>query len=120
MSYLFPLGIAIAFIGLFFMLIFSFTTMRRLRKNPHRSSDFEAQDLFSGADIGAAMAAASMPKWWRDYKESRGEPILREKHEWIMANTCLWERVLARIVFALLNSGIFLVVLGLIGKAIWN
>jgi len=94
--------------------------MRRLRKNSHRSSDFEAQDLFSGADIGAAVAAASMPKWWRDYKERRGKPILREKHEWIMANTCLGERVLARIVFTLLSSGIFLVVLGLIAKGIWN
>lgn len=113
-EYFFPIGIFISFIGLFFMQIFAFTTMRKLRKNPHRSIDFEAQDLFSGADIGAALAAASVPKWWRDYNERIGKPMLREKHEWIMANTNRWERVYARFVFVVLNSGVFIMIIGMI------
>ena len=53
------IGFFILFVALFISLIFSFTTVRRLRKTPHRSHDLEAQDLFSGADISAIAAAAS-------------------------------------------------------------
>lgn len=120
MSYIFPIGLAIAFVGLFFAQIFAFTTMRRLRKKPHRSSDFEPQDLFSGADIFAVSAAASMPKCWRDFNEKKGKPILREKYDWILANTKAWERVLARIVFTLIMTGVLLMIVGMIGDAIYG
>lgn len=114
---IFSLGLVIGFFWLFLTLIFSITTMRRLRKNPHRSLDFEAQDLYSGADIGATVAAASMPKWWRDYMEKKGKPILREKYDWLMVNTKAWERVLARIVFTLIMTGVLLMIVGMIGDA---
>lgn len=107
-------GIAIGFVGLFFAQVFALTTMRRLRKIPHRSTSFEAQDLYSGADIAAVSAYASTPKWWRDYNERKGKPILNEKYEWVMANTKRWERVLARITFALTSGGCLMIVIGLV------
>lgn len=112
MNYILPIGVAVAFLGLFVAQIFALTTMRRLRKNPHRSSEFEAQDLFSGADIFAVAAAASMPKSWRDYNEKKGRPVLQEKYDWIMENTRLWERVLARASFLLNVLGVTLMLIG--------
>lgn len=108
------LGIAVSFLGLFFAQVFAWTTMRRLRKVPHRSSSFEVQDLYSGADIAAVSAYASMPKWWRDYNERKGKPILNEKYEWVMENTKRWERVLARITYVLVSGGCLMIIVGLV------
>lgn len=103
------IGFCILFVALFISLIFSFTTVRRLRKNPHRSHDFEPQDLFSGADITAIAAAASTPKWWRECRAKQGHMMLQEKHDWIMKNTQFWERIIARVFIILLYTGLVLI-----------
>jgi hypothetical protein len=120
MSFIFPTGLAIVFLALFVSLIFSFTTVRRLRKIPHRTYEFEPQDLYSGADITAIAVAASTPKWWREYRARQGHNMLHDKHEWVMANTRLWERIIARIFIVLLYIGLALMMIGIIENAIFG
>lgn len=120
MTFIFPTGLAIIFIALFVSLIFSFTTVRRLRKSVHRTHEWEPQDLFSGAESTVIAASAAIPKWWREYRAKQGHMMLQEKHDWIMANTRLWERVIARLYIFLLYTGLILIMIGIIEYAIFH
>lgn len=110
MSSLLALGVVISFISLIFALIFSATTVRRLRKLAHMNADFDSLMMFSGSDIWATAAVLSTFERWRNYRANQGHTMLRDKYVWLVSQTSIWERVLARVFISLTTVGFILIV----------
>lgn len=113
MNLIIPLGMAITFLALFVSLIFSFTTMRRLRRFLKRDKDFEMDcPFFINTNPAIVAVCVSVPKFWRDHLIKKDRYLLQIRYEWLMQNTKLWERIIARTFIALLYLGIMLVMVG--------
>lgn len=97
-----------------FFLIFSNTTVRRLRKISKNTDNLGGVDLFSGSDIIRVYTTITLSKRWMAKDDPHGLHPFRANREFIDANTNVLERGLGRLVFVLMASSAALILLGTI------
>lgn len=104
----------VMFLAFPFFLIFSNTTMRRLRKLSKNTDKIGGVDLFSGSDIIRVYTTITLSKRWMAKDDPHGLHPFRADREFIDDNTNVLERGLARLVFFLMASSAALILLGTI------
>jgi len=109
---LFAISMAALFLTMIFYVIFGQFTVRKLRKNP-KTKDELGIEFVSGWNILNVAGALAMPKWINRKFKSTPLAFLYANADIVYANTSIFDRVIAIILYALfLFSGFSLIILG--------
>lgn len=111
-SELFKFGFILIFLSFPFFLIFSTFTMRKLRKLSRKIGGLGTIDFFSGSDIFQVCTTLSLSRRWMEKDDPYGVHPFRANRDFVFDNTSRFEKVIARIVFYTMSSGVFLMAIG--------